>query len=286
MRCARSSIGNALMWLRDYHIDGLRLDAVHALEDHRALHILEELAVAVEALAAQLGRSLVLVAESDLQRPARDHLRGRPAATASTAQWNDDFHHAVHACVTGERQGYYGDFGSLAGLAKTLTRAYFHDGTWSSFRGRSHGRPVDTLRTRRSPLRRLPPGPRPGRQPGHRRPALAAHRAARPAQGRGGAGPDRAVHADAVHGRGVGRRHAVAVLHRSHRSRAGGGGRGRPPGGVRRPRLGRHRRPRPAGRGDVPALQAGLEPAGPASRTGRLLAWYRALLALRRRGPS
>ena len=138
-------IGNALMWLRDYHIDGLRLDAVHALEDRRALHLLEELAVEVDALAALVGRPLVLVAESDLNNPRLITSR-EDGGYGLTAQWNDDFHHAVHSLITGERQGYYGDFGAVAAVAKTLTRAYFHDGTWSSFRGRTHGRPVDRLR--------------------------------------------------------------------------------------------------------------------------------------------
>jgi malto-oligosyltrehalose trehalohydrolase len=139
-------VDNALMWLRDYHFDGLRLDAVHAFQDHRAVHILEELAVAVDGLATAARRSLVLVAESDLNDPRLITSRAAGGYGLS-AQWDDDFHHAVHALVTGERQGYYGDFGAVAGVAKVLTRAYFHDGTWSSFRNRTHGRPVDTLTT-------------------------------------------------------------------------------------------------------------------------------------------
>jgi malto-oligosyltrehalose trehalohydrolase len=138
-------VQNALMWLRDYHIDGLRLDAVHALEDHRALHILEELAVAADAFAASAGRPAVLMAESDLNDPRLITAR-EAGGYGLDAQWDDDFHHALHCAVTGERHGYYGDFGSLAAVAKTLTGAYFHDGTWSSFRGRTHGRPVDVLR--------------------------------------------------------------------------------------------------------------------------------------------
>ncbi len=134
-------IGNALMWLRDYHIDGLRLDAVHALEDHRAVHLLEELAVHADGLEASAGLA-VLIAESDLNNPRLVTSR-EAGGYGLSAQWDDDFHHAVHASVTGERQGYYADFGTLAAVAKTLTRAYFHDGTWSSFRGRTHGRPVD-----------------------------------------------------------------------------------------------------------------------------------------------
>ena len=138
-------IGNALMWLRDYHLDGLRLDAVHAFEDHRALHLLEELAVEVQALGTRLNRDLVLIAESDLNDPRLVSSR-EAGGYGLTAQWSDDFHHAVHAAITGERQGYYGDFGSIGALVKTLTRVFFHDGNYSSFRGRSHGRPVDLLR--------------------------------------------------------------------------------------------------------------------------------------------
>jgi maltooligosyltrehalose trehalohydrolase len=138
-------IGNALMWLRDYHLDGLRLDAVHALEDHRALHFLEELATEVQALAALLNRELALVAESDANDPRLVTSR-EAGGYGLTAQWSDDFHHTVHAAITGERQGYYADFGSMAALAKTYTRVFFHDGIWSSFRGRTHGRQVDVFR--------------------------------------------------------------------------------------------------------------------------------------------
>ncbi len=138
-------IGNALMWLRDYHLDGLRLDAVHALEDRRALHFLEELAAEVQALAARLNRELVLIAESDANDPRLVASR-EAGGYGLAAQWSDDFHHAVHAAITGERQGYYCDFGSLAALAKTYTGVFYHDGSWSAFRGRSHGRPVDVFR--------------------------------------------------------------------------------------------------------------------------------------------
>ena len=138
-------IGNALMWLGDYHLDGLRLDAVHALEDHRALHFLEQLTSEVQALAARLNRDLVLIAESDANDPRLVTSR-EAGGYGLTAQWSDDFHHAVHAAITGERQGYYCDFGSMATLAHTLTRVFFHDGSWSAFRGRSHGRQVDIFR--------------------------------------------------------------------------------------------------------------------------------------------
>jgi maltooligosyltrehalose trehalohydrolase len=133
-------VDNALMWLRDYHIDGLRLDAVHALVDERAKHILEDLAVAVERLGASLRKPLFLIAESDLNDPKL--LRAREAGGYGLdAQWTDDVHHSLHATLTGERQGYYVDFGSFPTLAKALTNAFVHDGDFSTFRARSHGRP-------------------------------------------------------------------------------------------------------------------------------------------------
>jgi maltooligosyltrehalose trehalohydrolase len=139
-------IDNALMWLRDYHIDGLRLDAVHALVDHRATHLLEELAVRVEVLATHVGRPLSLIAESDLNDPRLITPR-EAGGYGLHAQWDDDIHHVLHALLSGERDGYYGDFGSIDGLARVLEGAFFHAGTRSAFRERTHGRPVDRLRT-------------------------------------------------------------------------------------------------------------------------------------------
>lgn len=139
----RYIIDNALMWLRDYHVDGLRLDAVHALHDSGATHLLEQLATEVETLSTHLRRPLTLVAESDLNDPKLVTSRDA-GGYGLTAQWSDDFHHCLHGLLTGERQGYYGDFGSLPSLAKVLTRGFFHDGTWSSFRNRLHGGQIDT----------------------------------------------------------------------------------------------------------------------------------------------
>ncbi|MGH4017344.1 MAG: malto-oligosyltrehalose trehalohydrolase, partial [Pseudonocardiaceae bacterium] len=139
----RYVIHNALEWLRDYHLDGLRLDAVHALRDTRAIHLLEELATEVDALAGHLRRPLSLIAESDLNDPRLVTPRAA-GGYGLTAQWDDDIHHCLHATLTGERQGYYADFGALPDLARTLRGAFFHDGRWSSFRQRTHGRPVDT----------------------------------------------------------------------------------------------------------------------------------------------
>jgi maltooligosyltrehalose trehalohydrolase len=139
----RYVIDNAVEWLRDYHLDGLRLDAVHALRDTRATHVLEEMAVEVDALAAHLRRPLSLIAESDLNDPRLVTPRAA-GGVGLTAQWDDDIHHCLHATLTGERQGYYADFGALPDLARTLRAVFFHDGRWSSFRQRTHGRPVDT----------------------------------------------------------------------------------------------------------------------------------------------
>lgn len=141
-------LGSALAWLRDYRLDGLRLDAVHALADTRALTFLEELSTATDALAAELGRPLSLIAESDLCDPRTTTPR-ESGGIGLHAQWNDDFHHALHTALTGESQGYYADFAAapLAAVAKTVTSAFFHNGTYSGFRGRTHGRPVDIART-------------------------------------------------------------------------------------------------------------------------------------------
>lgn len=133
----------ALRWMRDFHVDGLRLDAVHALVDTTAVHILEELAVETDALSGQLGRPLSLVAESDLN-DARLVTPRDLGGYGLAAQWDDDIHHAIHTAVSGERQGYYADFGSLQTLATTLKNGFFHAGTYSSFRRRRHGRPLDT----------------------------------------------------------------------------------------------------------------------------------------------
>jgi len=139
----RYIIGCALRWMRDFHADGLRLDAVHALVDATAIHILEEMAAETDWLAQQLGRPLSLVAESDLNDPRLITARER-GGYGITAQWADDIHHAIHTAVSGERQGYYADFGSLATLGQTLRHGYFHAATYSSFRRRRHGRPLDT----------------------------------------------------------------------------------------------------------------------------------------------
>lgn len=137
----RFLLDNALMWLRDYHFDGLRLDAVHAFYDRSAIHFLEDLSAEVDALSAHLGRYLVLIAESDLNDP-RIVTPREAGGFGIDAQWSDDFHHALHTVLTGENKGYYQDFGSLAQLAKALQQAFIYDGIHSPHRKRMQGRPI------------------------------------------------------------------------------------------------------------------------------------------------
>ena len=141
----RYILDNAAMWFTDFHVDALRLDAVHALVDSSDVHLLEELATEVSAISAHVGRPLTLIAESDLNDPVLVTPR-EAGGYGLDAQWSDDFHHAVHVALTGETDGYYADFEPLGALAKVCERGFFHDGTWSSFRGREHGVPIDTAK--------------------------------------------------------------------------------------------------------------------------------------------
>ncbi len=137
----RYILENAAMWLRDYHVDGLRLDAVHALRDERAVHILEEFGALGDQIEAETGIPRTLIAESDLNNPRLIYPR-KDNGYGLDGQWSDDFHHAVHVNLSGETTGYYADFDSLAVLAKVLEHGFLHDGSYSSFRGRHHGRPI------------------------------------------------------------------------------------------------------------------------------------------------
>lgn len=135
---------NAVMWLRDYHIDGLRIDAIHAIYDSSAIHILEQLALQVDALQAVLGKHLTLIAESDLNNPRIIQSR-EIGGYGVEAQWNDDFHHTLHVALTGEQSGYYIDFNSLGDLAKAMKKVFVIDGKYSGFRRRCHGRAVEGI---------------------------------------------------------------------------------------------------------------------------------------------
>jgi maltooligosyltrehalose trehalohydrolase len=132
---------NAVAWLRDYHGDGLRIDAEHAIFDRSAIPILEQLAAEVRALEIELGRPLALIVESDRNDP---RLVQPPAAggVGLDAHWNEDFHHALHVALTGERSGYYADYQGLPDLAATLREGYAYAGRYSAYRRRIHGRPA------------------------------------------------------------------------------------------------------------------------------------------------
>ncbi len=132
---------SVLRWARDFHVDAFRLDAVHALRDDSGRHLLAQLSDEIDELAGALGRPVGLVAESDLNDVVT--LGGtHDGGWGMTAQWADDVHHAVHALLTGERHGYYVDFGSPQVLRTALTRVFVHDGSPSTFRGVPWGAPV------------------------------------------------------------------------------------------------------------------------------------------------
>jgi maltooligosyltrehalose trehalohydrolase len=134
----RFFIDNALYWLSEYHIDALRLDAVHAIYDFGARHILREIADAFHERARALGRSAYLIAESDLN----DTRIINPANVGGhglDAQWSDDFHHSLHTILSGSRRGYLGDFGRIEHLRKAIVEGYVYDGRYSNFRRRRHG---------------------------------------------------------------------------------------------------------------------------------------------------
>ena len=131
-------VENALYWLEYYHIDGLRLDAIHAIYDSSAKHILQEMAERVDKLSQKVGRKLYLIAESDLN----DVRVIRPPELGGygiDAQWSDDFHHALRTVLTKESEGYYSDFGSYEQLVKAYQNTFVYDGHYSEFRKRYHG---------------------------------------------------------------------------------------------------------------------------------------------------
>ena len=140
--------GAVLRWFEEFHLDALRLDAADQIPDMSAVHFLAELSGRVDALAERLGRPLHLIAESDLNDPRMV----TPAAAGGLgmhAQWSDDFHHALHALLTGDHHGYYADFGGTAALAKAYREPFVMDGARSVYRGRRHGAPARGLPARR-----------------------------------------------------------------------------------------------------------------------------------------
>jgi maltooligosyltrehalose trehalohydrolase len=141
----RFFLENALMWFERFHVDALRLDAVHSIIDRSAKPFLEELADEVHRQAERHGRHWYLIAESDLNDPriVRSSALG---GHGLDAMWCDDFHHAAHVLLTGEKAGYYADYGRLEDMARAFRSAMSSPGEWSEFRQRRHGRPGPDLK--------------------------------------------------------------------------------------------------------------------------------------------
>ncbi|HEV2296174.1 MAG TPA: malto-oligosyltrehalose trehalohydrolase [Tepidisphaeraceae bacterium] len=135
-------LDNVRMWLEEFHLDGLRLDAVHAIYDLGARHILASIKETAEAVAREQGREIVIIGESDLNDPRIIRPRER-GGHGLDAQWSDDFHHAVHACLTGERRGYYSEYGAPEQVARALETPFLFAWTYSPHRQRKHGAPPD-----------------------------------------------------------------------------------------------------------------------------------------------
>ncbi len=140
-------INNALYWFTEYHVDALRLDAVHGIFDFGAHHFLQELGEAVHEQANKWGRSIYLISESDLN-DSKIVNSIQSGGYGLDAQWNDDFHHALHTLLTGEMQGYYLDFGKIEHLAKAVSEGFVYSGGYSEFRKRNHGNSSKDLSAR------------------------------------------------------------------------------------------------------------------------------------------
>jgi maltooligosyltrehalose trehalohydrolase len=144
----RFFLDNAKMWICDYHMDGLRLDAIHAIIDLTAIHFLEQLAMEFEVLESQLSRHLVLIAESDLNDPKIVRSRNM-GGYGLNAQWNDDFRHALWTVLSGENNGYHADFGKIADLAGAISKVFVYANRYSFYRHRRHGRAAFNIPRRR-----------------------------------------------------------------------------------------------------------------------------------------
>ncbi len=140
----RFVLDNAAQWIVDYHADGLRLDAIHALHDETPVHIVEELGREVQTAGRRLGRTVWVIAESDLNDPKI--VRATEAfGYGLDAAWSDDFHHSLHVALTADQDGYYSDFAGLADLAEVLQNVFVYSRKFSRSRGRTHGAPVGNM---------------------------------------------------------------------------------------------------------------------------------------------
>jgi maltooligosyltrehalose trehalohydrolase len=133
-------VSSALYWITEYHIDALRLDAIHGIYDFGAAHILDGLSLAVHKQAACLDRQVFIIAESDLNDSRIIDERSR-GGYGLDGQWNEDFHHALHVVLTGEQRGYYQDFHGLRDLGTALREGFVYSGQYSAYRDRRHGNP-------------------------------------------------------------------------------------------------------------------------------------------------
>src|SRR5574337_412000 len=134
----RYIVDNALYWITEYHVDALRLDAIHGIFDESPVHILKELNDGVQAQGRRLGRTVLVIAESDLN-DVKVITAVEDGGCGLAGQWNEGFHYALHARLTGERTRYYVDFGTLEDIAQTLSHGFVYEGQYSAFRGRAHG---------------------------------------------------------------------------------------------------------------------------------------------------
>ncbi len=207
----RFFIENALYWMEEYHFDALRLDAVHGIFDFGARHFLAELKSSAAELSAKVGRTLALIAESDLNdsRLLRDFEHG---GYNLDSQWSDDFHHSVHALLTKEDRGYYSAFGGIEPLVGTLRNGWYYGGQYSAYRKRHFGNSTDGMAASKFVV--CNSKSRPDRKPGGWRSSYKPGQF-RGAEACGGHNDPVAVCSHVIYGRGVRRDCSISIFHKS-----------------------------------------------------------------------